>query len=305
MAEKTSVAAREGLANVLRQDADALAAALPALMVQAEQIANTLVYGVHGRRRAGLGESFWQFRHYLAGDSAQKIDWRQSGKSQNYYVRENEWQGAQSLWLWCDRSASMSYRSEGTRQSKQERALVVLLALASLLLRGGERVGLLGRAGTAPQSSRLAFAWLVEALVLSHEAPVDLPPLQALPRFSRLVLAGDFLSPLEEIAARLNAFAGKGVKGHVVQILDPAEEDLPFEGRVRFEGMQGEGSLIIGRAQDLRVPYRQLMQGHQAGLRELCRALGWGYTLHRTDRPAQWALLSLYQALSEKLSGAR
>lgn len=292
-------------ANAMRQTADALAAALPALMAQAEQIANTLVYGVHGRRRAGTGESFWQFRHYIAGDSARKIDWRQSGKSQHHYVRENEWQGAQSLWLWCDRSASMSYRSEMARHSKQERAFVILLALASLLLRGGERVGLLGAAGTAPQSSRMAFAGFVEAFILSREAPADLPPLQALPRFSRLVLAGDFLSPLEETAARLNAYASRGVKGHIVQILDPAEEDLPFEGRVRFEGTQGEGSLIIGRAQDLRGPYRQLMQGHQAGLRELCRSLDWGYTLHRTDRPAQWALLSLYQGLSEKLLGAR
>lgn len=299
------MAANDPRANGLRQAADALAAAFPALMAQAEQIAHTLVYGVHGRRRAGTGEAFWQFRHYIAGDSARTIDWRQSGKSQHHYVRENEWQGAQSIWLWCDRSASMSYRSAPAQHSKQERAFVILVALASLLLRGGERVGLLGGAGAAPQSGRMAFAWFVEAFLLSREAPADLPPLQALPRFSRLVLAGDFLNPLEEIAARLNAYAGKGVRGHIVQILDPAEEDLPFEGRVRFEGMQGEGSLVIGRAQDLRGPYQQRLQGHQAGLRELCRALDWGYTLHRTDRPPQWALLSLYQALPEKLPGVR
>ncbi len=284
--------------NSLRQSADILSGALPALMLQAEQIANTLSHGEHGRRRSGVGESFWQFRQYSPGDAANKIDWRQSAKSQSHFVRENEWQGAQSVWLWCDRSASMNYCSAFATHTKQARALVLSLALASLLMRGGERIGLLQRGGQPPASGRAAFSRLAENMVLLPAGENDLPPQLPLPRFARLVLVGDFLSPLEETAACVNGYAAKGVQGHLLQVLDPAEEDLPFTGRVRFEGMQGEGNLTVGRVEGLRSAYHHRIQQHQEGLRAICRAAGWSFASHRTDRPPQLALLALHQLLS-------
>jgi uncharacterized protein (DUF58 family) len=287
-----------GQVTFLRRSADALSTTLPALMLQADQIANTLSHGEHGRRRSGIGESFWQFRQYSPGDAANKIDWRQSAKSQSHFVRENEWQGAQSVWLWCDRSPSMNYCSAFAMHTKQERALVLSLALAALLMRGGERIGLLQRGGQPPASGRTALSRLAENMVLSPAGENDLPPLLPLPRFARLVLVGDFLSPLEETAACVNAYAAKGVEGHLLQILDPAEEDLPFTGRVRFEGMQSEGSLTVGRAEGLRGAYHRRIQQHQDGLRALCRGIGWSFANHRTDRPPQLALLALHQLLS-------
>jgi len=281
-----------------RLSADALSSALPALMLQAEQIANTLSHGEHGRRRSGAGEAFWQFRRYSPGDTANKIDWRQSAKSQSHFVRENEWQGAQSVWLWCDRSPSMRYCSTYSVCSKEERAIILSLALASLLMRGGERIGLLREDGQHPGLGRAAYARLAENLVRHSAGETDIPPLLALPRFARLVVTGDFLSPLEEIAARVNTFAAKGVQGHMLQVLDPAEEDLPFTGRVRFEGLQEEGSLTVGRVEEVRAAYHHRMQQHQDGLRALCRIAGWSFATHRTDRPPQLALLALYQLLS-------
>lgn len=287
-----------GRLSALRPAADTMSAALPALMLQAEQIANTLSYGEHGRRRAGIGEAFWQFRHYSPGDEAAKIDWRQSAKSQGHFVRENEWQGAQSVWLWCDRSPSMAYRSAFASQSKQDRALILSLALGGLLTRGGERAGLLQPGAPPPASGRAAFSRLAENLVLTAPADADLPPELALPRFARLVLIGDFLSPLDEIAAIVRAYSAKGVRGHLLQVLDPAEEDLPFTGRIRFEGLQGETHLTVGRVEALRGAYHQRIQQHQDGLRALCRAAGWSFATHRTDRPAPLALLALHQTLS-------
>ncbi|MEQ1889973.1 MAG: DUF58 domain-containing protein [Alphaproteobacteria bacterium] len=287
-----------GRVNALRRPADALSGVLPALMLQAEQIANTLSHGEHGRRRSGIGEAFWQFRHYSPGDAANKIDWRQSAKSQSHFVRENEWQGAQSVWLWCDRSPSMNYRSAFTSHSKQERALVLTLALASLLTRGGERTGLLRQGGPPPGSGRAACARLAENLVLLTPEEHDLPAMLPLPRFARLVLMGDFLSPLEETAAIVHAYAAKDVQGHLLQVLDPAEEDLPFAGRIRFEGMQGEGNLTVGRVEDVRSAYHHRIRQHQDGLRAHCRRSGWSFAAHRTDHPPQLALLALYQLLS-------
>lgn len=282
----------------VRHAAETLSAALPGLMLQAEYIANTLSQGEHGRRRSGVGETFWQFRHYSPGDAANKIDWRQSAKSQNYFVRENEWAAAHSIWLWCDRSSSMAYCSAFSSHSKLERALVLSLALAGALMRGGERVGLLGPAAVLPSSGRAAFSRLAETLLLAPAGNEDLPPLQPLPRFAKLVLVGDFLTPVEDTAARLRSFAGKGIQGHLLQVLDPAEEDLPFDGRVRFEGLQGEGTVTIGRVEDLRSAYHRRIAQHQADLRALCHGLGWSFAPHRTDRAPQLALLALYQLLS-------
>src|SRR6185312_2640732 len=81
--------------SVLQDEAEALSAALPPLMVDAERLASAVSLGIHGRRKAGMGESFWQFRRFRAEDPSAAIDWRQSAKSQHLFVREREWEVAQ------------------------------------------------------------------------------------------------------------------------------------------------------------------------------------------------------------------
>src|SRR5512146_2442855 len=95
----------------LQHRAEELAAALPPLLVAAERVAATVAQGVHGRRRVGQGESFWQFRQYEPGDSLQRIDWRESAKSERLFIRQTEWEAAQSVWAWRDFSPSMNYAS--------------------------------------------------------------------------------------------------------------------------------------------------------------------------------------------------
>ena len=287
--------------------AEQLAATLPPLLVAAERVASTVAQGVHGRRRVGGGETFWQYRRYQGGDSAAAIDWRQSGKSQKIFVRENEWEAAQSVWLWRDGSASMDYRSEGVQERKQDWADLLLLALASLLLRGGEHVGLYGQDSNATGGratlTRLGARLWNEAAGETPQA--GLPAPGRLPRFAQMVLFGDFLAPLEQIEATVKSFADQGAGGHLLQILDPAEEDLPFHGRTEFEGLEGEGKVLIGRVESLRDDYLRRMAGRRMGLQDICRRAGWGFTQHRTDRSPQTALLALYNALSGGLdSGA-
>ncbi|MDE0942136.1 MAG: DUF58 domain-containing protein [Alphaproteobacteria bacterium] len=283
--------------------AEQLAAGMPTLLVAAERVAATIVQGVHGRRRVGSGETFWQYRRYQSGDSAGSIDWRQSGKSQKTFVRENEWEAAQSVWLWRDGSPSMGYQSNAAMEGKQDRANVLLLALASLLLRGGEHVGLYGRDGTATggRATLNRLGAHLTSLAPGQNNAADLPEPGRLPRFAQLVMFGDFLSPLEQIEKVVKRFADQGARGHLVQILDPAEEDLPFQGRTEFEGLEGEGRLTIGRVESLRDDYMRRMVDRRAGLLEIARESGWGFTPHRTDRPPQAALLALYNALSGML----
>ena len=278
--------------------AEALGARLPPLLVQAERIAATVAQGVHGRRRVGQGDSFWQFRPYLHGDPIGRIDWRQTAKSDRAFVRETEWEAAQTVCLWRDASASMRWRSRGVDTEKLERAELLLLALASLLLRAGERVMLVGAEGMDSTSwGRSGLERLAQTL--SHLPDGDgLPPDRPLPRHARAVLIGDFLAPLPEIEAAIGRLASYPVRGHLLMVLDPAETALPFAGRVRFRGMEREADTLIPKVESIRDAYGAAIAAQMDGIATLCAAAGFGFAMHRTDHSAESALLGLYAALA-------
>ena len=280
-----------------RQRAEALAANLPPLLVEAERVAATVAQGVHGRRRVGQGETFWQFRHYEPGDQPQLIDWRQSAKSDQVFVRELEWEAAQSVWLWCDTSASMDWTSGNDHGSKRRRAELLTLALVVLLVRGGERVALLG-AGLPPASGRGTVTRMALQLEHLEASESSLPPNQTLPRFAQVVMLSDFLAPLGDIDRSVRRLAESGVRGHLIQILDPAEESLPYEGRVLFQGLEGEDPWLLSRTESVRGDYQARLQRQFDGLDAIARSIGWTYTRHRSDTSAQAVLLTLYAALT-------
>jgi uncharacterized protein (DUF58 family) len=284
----------------LRQRAEQLAATLPPLLVAAERVASTVAQGVHGRRRVGQGETFWQFREYHFGDQPQSIDWRQSGKSDRVYVRQLEWEAAQSVWIWRDTSASMSWRSSDQYPDKRGRADLLALAGAALLLRGGEHVALLG-SGLRPLHGRAALsrlATLIERDESSTGIGADMPALEPLPRDAQTVFIGDFLAPLERIDAAVRRFAETGVKGYLLQVLDIAEESLPFDGRIRFEGLEGEEPWLLSRVEAVRGDYLARLNAQRAGLHAIARSAGWTFATHRTNQSPQSALLALYAALT-------
>ncbi len=283
----------------LQHRAEQAAAALPPLMVAAERVATTVAQGIHGRRRVGQGEAFWQFRRYEFGDSAQRVDWRQSAKSDPLYVRETEWEAAQTVWLWADHSPSMSFASAGETSSKGERSSLLALALATLLVRGGERVALLDQE-MAPATGTVALHRLATLLTRPRENAPSLPPYRPLPRYGQVVLIGDFLSPLPEIDRALRQFGATGVAGHVVQVLDPAERDFPFLGRIRFDGFEGEGDVLVRRSQSLRDDYRRALDAHVSELATIVQSVGWSMSRHFTDSTPEAALLALYAAMSER-----
>ncbi|MBN8875413.1 MAG: DUF58 domain-containing protein [Rhodospirillales bacterium] len=283
--------------------AEAIGVRLPPLLVAADRVAATVAQGVHGRRRVGQGDSFWQFRRFVAGDSVTRIDWRQSAKSgrpvpEGWFVRETEWEAAQTVFLWRDGSASMRWRSRGVDLEKRDRASVLLLALASLLLRGGERVQLL-RPGARPVAGRFGLDRLAADLGLPDDED-GLPPSVPLPRHASVVLFGDFLSPLEEIQALLARFAAVPVTGYLLQVLDPAEALLPYAGRIRFRGVERDGEALIPRVENVRDAYAKRLQAQQAGLATLCAAAGFGFGIHRTDHAPESALLTLYAGLGQR-----
>ncbi len=281
---------------------EALAAPLPPLLVAAERVASTVAQGVHGRRRVGQGESFWQFRPYGYGDERQKIDWRRSARSDRLYIRETEWEAAQSVWFWRDHTASMNYHSDRNLPEKWERATVLNLALMSLLVRGGERIALLDRPDR-PATGRAALNRIATMMSdrQAREGDTGIPPTPDLPRFGSVVLIGDFLAPPESILQALRTLAARGIRGFMLQVLDPAEVAMPFQGRRRFFGMEDEGDLLVGRAESLRLGYLRRLAELQDELDTFARRANWYFSVHDTDGPAQPALLGLYTAIADHL----
>jgi uncharacterized protein (DUF58 family) len=279
-----------------RNEAEQLASTLPPLLVDAEQLASSIWLGVHGRRKAGMGETFWQFRRYRHEDPSSAIDWRQSAKSQHVFVREREWEAAETVWFWRDASVSMRYASSPNVVEKWERATVLALALASLLVRGGERIGLLG-ASASPATGRLALRRMAHRLsdLLPEEA--DLPPDLPAKRHCEMVWISDFLQPLDEIEQRMKRLAYSGAHGFLVQMIDPAEEDFPFTGRARFEARTIRDTTILGRAENVQTTYRARYQAHAEAVGVFARRVGWTFLRHRTDRSPGTALIALYGAL--------
>ena len=284
----------------LRLAAEQLSQRLPGLLVEAERVAATVAPGVHGRRRTGMGETFWQFRQYQAGDAADSIDWRQSARSRHLFVREQEWEAAESVWLWCDFSESMAFRSGPKLPVKWERAVLLALALAALLVRGGERVALLG-SGQRPATGRYGMETLMRCLATAATQRAPEAPLPELPRHARLVLLSDFLLPPERLNQRLAQFGALGARASLMQIVDPAEEHLPYEGRVLFEGMEHEGTALIDHVGGIRARYAELFRAHRETIAGQAGRQGWRFTTHRTDGTPEMAVLGLMAMLAPRM----
>jgi len=212
-------------------------------------------------------------------------------------VREREWAAAASVWIWRDAAPSMHYKSHVASQTKVERATVLALAFASLLIRGGERIGELG-SSKPPAIGRPGLNRFARNLSEQMSSTVSLPPLMPLPRFSQLILISDWLTPIDGVLNVLRYYGALGVRGHLIQVLDPAEEDLPFDGRTEFEDVESQQRMLARRAETLRDAYRDRLSSLRNAVAQACRRQDWTFASHRTDRPPQGALLAAYAALS-------
>jgi uncharacterized protein (DUF58 family) len=274
-----------------------LAASMPRLILEARRVAATVIHGLHGRRRAGPGENFWQYRRFVSGEPAARVDWRRSARDHHLYVREQEWEAAHTVWLWPDRSASMQFVSHMATDSKLDRALIVGFALSEVLVEGGERLGIPGL--LRPSSSRNIIDRMAEAILHDASERGSLPPSFVPSPLSETVLLSDLWSPIGEIQNTLNQLSASGAHGHVVQIVDPAEEAFPYSGRIEFIEPEGAGTITAGRAETWRNDFEARVALHRAQLRAETDRLGWSFIIHRTDRPASELLLALHARMGQ------
>ena len=293
------------LAAVRRADGESrsLAASLPRLVLEARHIAANVIHGLHGRRRAGSGESFWQYRRFVSGEPSSRVDWRRSARDDHLYVREQEWEAAHTVWLWPDRSPSMAFASRGARDSKLERTLIVTFALAELLVAGGERVGI--PALMNPTASRSVIDKMAQAILHDDAARPSLPPSFVPSALAEVVVLSDFWSPISEIRNMLAGLSASGAHGTLVQVVDPAEETFPYSGRIEFVEPEGFGVITAGRAESWSSDYVARLALHRDQIRNETGKLDWLFTTHTTSRSAAELLLFLHGGMMVSRTGAR
>ena len=124
-----------------------------------------------------------------------------------------------------------------------------------MLVQGGERVGIPGL--MRPTANRNVIEKMAQAIVHDPTERASLPPNFAPAPLSEVVLLSDLWSPIAEVVhATIAQLAANGARGHVVQIVDPAEETFPYSGRVEFVEPEGGGTITAGRAETWRADYR-------------------------------------------------
>jgi len=280
-----------------------LAASLPRLVLEARRIAANVIHGLHGRRRAGAGESFWQYRRFVSGEPSQNVDWRRSARDDHLYVREQEWEAAHTVWLWPDRSPSMAFASRQSRDSKLERGLIVTFALAELLVAGGERVGIPGLMN--PTSSSSVIDKMAQAMLHDDADRLSLPPSFVPSALAEIVVLSDFWSLISEIRSMLAGLSASGAHGTLVQIVDPAEETFPYSGRIEFVEPEIGSAITAGRAERWASDYVARVALHRDEIRSETNKLDWLFSTHTTSRSAAELLLFLHAGMMVSKGRAR
>lgn len=279
----------------VRKESEDLAGRYPALLTQARRISASVVHGVHGRRRKGMGETFWEFRHADISDPVSRIDWRRSARSDELYVRETEWEAANTILFWRDGSPGMNWASQHNLPRKQDRASVLMTALAIALLKGGERCMVPG-VSERPGSGLAAIERISRELILER-APVDAIAQMDRLRRARLVIASDFLDGAEIWAGHFRMFAALGLPVTLLHIADPQEEDFPFARHTKFHAPGRSEHLDLGRPEMVRAAYREKFQANRHAIAAQARQHGWSFFSHRTDQSPNNMFLALYESL--------
>ena len=249
----------------------------------------------HGRRRAGPGSAFWQYRAYAPGEPIRNIDWRRSARGDSAIVREREWEAALILDIWVDASRSMDFPTARSPMAKRHTADMLVLAAASAWLENGERVRVLNDLRPANTSGLGKIGSVVTALAraasnLGPAGQEDLPPRVPAPRQGFVLLVGDFLTPVSDFAERTATLARRGARGVAIQVLHPHEIELPATGRVEFASLEASEQHLLRNVALGQKQYRQRMTDHSEALRTALARFGWGFVQHRTDAPLRSSL---------------
>jgi len=273
------------------------------LELKAREIAEGALIGLHHSRHRGSSIEFSEHKPYSPGDEIRLIDWKLFAKSDRFFIKQFEDETRIQSYLILDASGSMAYPEEGAKFSKFEYARFLTAGLAYLLLGQGDAVGLAiirnGKLDWIPcRSGERHFMALAEFLTRAKPegetrfGPVLFDLISRFKKKSLMVLISDFFDPEMEVEKSLKLARHRKNELAFFQVLTREEMEFPFSQLSWFEGLEGEGRILLEPAQ-LRRQYLKLIRAWQEKLKRIGQELLADYQLFRIDEnPAQ--ILSAY-----------
>lgn len=275
---------------------------LPDLLLRADKLANILHTGSHGRKKSGLGERFWQFRGYHHGDDIKRIDWRQSAKSDALYIRQSEWEAAQTALFWLDTRKSMFVKSKPSLFSKYEAACLIASTLALATIKAGENIFNLN-APEVPANHTAKTCHQHARYWLSAEESKDIVlPHLTIPKSLKngcAIILSDGWDDLNEIGHMLKNLRQKCDKVLFIQIHDPIELNLDLSGAIEFEDFSKTDTSLFQNVTDIRSAYKDRVREHLNAFAKMCHTLNVNHIHACTDRDITKTLEQAWRILSE------
>lgn len=276
----------------------------------ARTVVEGFINGLHRSPNLGASMDFAEHRAYMPGDDLRRIDWRLFGRSDRYFVKEFEADTNTNLLLLLDVSASMGYGSGDITKLQYAKYLASCLGYFSSRQR--DRIGLVtfadGIADYVPPAAKhlpIVLQTIARANA-SGQSNIDAALRQVAEHARRrqiIVIISDLYDEPERVVRAVARLRNRGNDLIVLQVLDPAELDLPFDEAANFEDMEtGEAIPVVPGL--LRDQYRTLVQEHTATLARLMREERIDYALFNTAQPLDHALFA-YLADRQRMSRIR
>ena len=282
----------------MRLKAEKLTFQIPNLLIKANNIANTVWEGMHNRNKAGVGDSFWQFRKYEYGDPAHLIDWKKSAKSYDTFVKEKELYTLQDIVIWRDTSKSMNFSSNKQIEPKIYRANLLTLALTIIFSKSGENIVLNGFNSKLSHGNKVINFIANQITSKIKESFLSRPNIDEIKNNSDVILISDFLNDIKDTEEIIRKLSSRGINGNIIHVLDPAEKTFPFKGRINFNGLEEEESILIGNAESIKNNYKKAITAHCNKVKKLALSYSWKYYMDITDNSPESSLLNICNTLS-------
>jgi len=278
-----------------------LLATLGTIQLRARAVVEGLLSGLHRSPHQGQSVEFAEHKEYAPGDELRHIDWKAYGKLDRYYVKQFEHETNLRAFLVLDASASMGYRGPDEGLSKLEYATVLAAALAYLLVRQQDAVGLVIAQGEdlhyLPPRAHVGHFPAVLSILEKVEPrgttdlgrAVDFVAEKVRRRAAIFVLS-DLFDFRPQAVARITDLRRMKNDVSIFHVLDPWELEFPFEDATRFVGLEGEGEIEVD-PREIRASYLREMEKLRENARALSLQADVTYELARTDAPMDRLLL--------------
>ena len=280
------------------------------LELRARLVVEGYVSGLHRSPYRGFSVEFAEHREYAPGDDLRYLDWKVYGKSDRFYVKRYEEETNLLCHVVLDVSESMDFGTEGV--SKFDYAATCAAALAHLVVEQSDAAGLVlfdddVRAVLPPGNSTLHLKHIFDTIEKAKTTgrtdvgKVLVRVADQLRKRGLVVVISDLVGDVEDVLRGLRQLRSRRHDVIVLQVLDPAEIEFPFENMTLFEGLEGHDDLLAD-PKALRQSYLSRLETFRTRLRAGCLAERIDIVEMSTRTPLDVALTSY---LSRRASAER